>query len=57
MPIRPTGPRRIYPGLALSKRSLVIESGMFTASIDVVEIWLLILREEVRLRVSENMVL
>ena len=57
MSIRPTGPRRIYPGPTVSKQSLVIDSGMLTASIDVVEIWSLTLREEFRLRVFENMVL
>ena len=54
MSIRPTGPRRIYPGPTDSKQSLVIDSVMFTASIDVVEIWSLTLREEFRLRVFEN---
>jgi hypothetical protein len=55
--IRPTGPRRIYPGPTASKQSLVIDSGMYTASIDAVEIWSLTLREEFKLRAFENRVL
>ena len=57
MCIRPIGPRRIYPGPTVSKQSLVMDSGMFTVAIDVVEIWSLALREEFRLRVFENRVL
>ena len=57
MSIRPTGPRHVYPGSTVSRESLVIDSGMFTAPIDVVEIWSLTLREELRLRVFESSVL